>query len=86
MFSLATIQGWLATQGASLILGAAAKLILDLWTAYQNRKAQTDLAAAQAQLGQANSTIAAQQAELQAQADAPSTAADAIKRFEEGSA
>jgi len=83
---LATIAAWLASQGASLLLGAGVKLLTDLWNSYQANKAQQDLATAQAQLGQATTTIAAQQAELQAQADAPKDADDAIKRLEEGSA
>jgi hypothetical protein len=45
-----------------------------------------DLGHARAEVEQGNATIAAQQAELQAQADAPATADDAIRRLEEGSA
>jgi hypothetical protein len=81
-----TVTGWLATQGASLLLGALSKLILDAWTSYQNRKAQTDLAAAQAKVEQQGATIDAQQAELEAQANAPRTVDDAVRRLEEGSA
>jgi hypothetical protein len=82
----ATISAWLATQGASLVLGALSKLALDAWNSYQANEANQDLATATTQLGQANATIDAQQAELQAQADAPKTSADAIQRLKEGSA
>jgi hypothetical protein len=51
--------------------------------AEQNAK---DLGAAEARIEQQGTTIDAQQAELQAQADAPKSADDAIKRLEEGSA
>jgi arginine exporter protein ArgO len=47
---------------------------------------QQDLGAAQARNEQAQATIAAQQSELQAQADAPQSVDDAIKRLEDGSA
>ncbi|MGY3690182.1 hypothetical protein [Bradyrhizobium erythrophlei] len=49
----------------------------------QNAK---DLGAAQATVQQQNATIDAQQAELEAQANAPKSVDDAIKRLEEGSA
>lgn len=54
----------------------------------RKRSEQTaqDLGAARATIDQQNRTIAAQDAELAAQADAPRTAADAIARLEEGSA
>jgi hypothetical protein len=45
-----------------------------------------DLGAAEANLGTARATIDAQQAELQAQADAPTTVDEALKRLEDGSA
>lgn len=45
-----------------------------------------DLGRAQAQVEQGKDTIAAQQAELEAQANAPQTVDDAIARLEDGSA
>jgi arginine exporter protein ArgO len=45
-----------------------------------------DLGAAQARNEQSQATIAAQDAELQAEVDAPQSVDDAIKRLEEGSA
>ena len=45
-----------------------------------------DLGRAQAQVEQGNATITVQQAELDAQANAPATVDDAITRLEEGSA
>lgn len=44
------------------------------------------LGRAEAQVEQGNATIQVQQAELQAQADAPQTVDEALKRLEEGSA
>jgi hypothetical protein len=82
----ATISAWLASQGVSMLLGWVGSLLLQFWEKYQTQKNTTDLATAQAQVGQANATIAAQQAELQAQADAPSAADEAIKRLKDGSA
>ncbi|MGY3366202.1 hypothetical protein ACVWZL_003327 [Bradyrhizobium sp. GM2.4] len=70
---LTAITAWLADQGAGLILGALSKLALDAWNSYQANQAQRDLAKAQVQLDQGNATIAAQQAELQAQEDAPAS-------------
>ena len=63
--------------------GTALNNYLAAQRADQNAK---DLGAAEAKLDTANSTIAAQQAELQAQADAPKGVSDALKRLEEGSA
>lgn len=83
---LSSLTGWLATQGASLILGALIKLLLDAWATYQADRAQRNLATVQAQLRQAAAVIAAQRAELQAQADAPRGTDEAIRRLEEGSA
>ena len=86
MFSLSAIGAWLASNGASLLLGAASKLLLDWYDKYTANKNTSDLAAANAKISNQQATIDAQQAELQAQADAPQTAADAIKRLKEGSA
>jgi hypothetical protein len=83
---LSAIAAWFAGQGAGLVLGALAKLALDAWNSYQASQALKDLGAAQAQVEQGNATIAAQQAELQAQADGPKTVDDAVRRLEEGSA
>jgi uncharacterized membrane protein len=82
----AAFSAWLASQGASLLLGALSRLLLDAWRSYRADVARRDLAAVRTQLAQAQTTIAAQQAQLQAQADAPRTAGDAIERLEEGSA
>ncbi|OKO83373.1 hypothetical protein AC629_22790 [Bradyrhizobium sp. NAS80.1] len=49
-------------------------------------QAAQDLGAARATIDQQSRTIAAQGAELEAQADAPRSASDAIARLEEGSA
>lgn len=82
----ATISAWLASQGASLLLGWLAQFLLSAWDKYTANKNTSDLATATATIDSQQATIDAQQAELQAQADAPQTAADAIKRLKEGSA
>ena len=86
MFSLSAIGAWLASNGASLVLGALSKLFLDWYDKYTANKNTSDLATATATIDSQQATIDAQQAELQAQADAPQSAADAIKRLKEGSA
>lgn len=83
---LSAISAWLASQGASLLLGALVRFAEDTFNSYLAAKAQRDLATARAESDQANATIAAQQAELQAQADAPKTVDAALKRFEDGTA
>lgn len=80
------IAAWLAKEGAGLLLGALAKFALDAWNSYRGDQALRDLGRAEAQVEQGKGTIAAQQAELQAQADAPRSADDAIRRLEDGSA
>lgn len=83
---LSAIAAWFAKEGAGLVLGALAKLLLDAWQSYRDDQALKDLGRAQAESEQGRGTIAAQQAELQAQADAPRSVNDAIRRLEEGSA
>jgi hypothetical protein len=83
---LSAIPAWLASQGAALVLGWLGRFLLDVWERYRAQKADSDLATARARLAQAEAVIAAQQAELQAQAAAPRTVGDAIARLEEGSA
>lgn len=82
----ATITAWLASQGASLLLGWLSQFLLSAWDKYTANKNTSDLATATATIDSQQATIDAQQAELQAQADAPQSAADAIKRLKEGSA
>lgn len=86
MFSLSAIGTWLASNGASLVLGAPSKLFLDWYDKYTANKNTSDLATATATISNQQATIDAQQAELQAQADAPKSAANAIERLREGSA
>lgn len=83
---MATISAWLASQGASLVLGWLGAFLLDVWDRYQARQDNADLASSKAELEQAKAVIAAQQAELEALADAPSTVGEAVARLEEGSA
>ena len=82
----ATLSTWLAKEGVALLLGALSKLALDAFNSWKADKTLRDLGRAEAELGQANSTIDAQAAELEAQANAPRTEDEAIRRLEEGSA
>ena len=69
-----------------MLLGAVSKLALDAFNSWQADKALRELGRAEAELDQANKTIEAQEAELEAQANAPRTEDDAIRRLEDGSA
>jgi hypothetical protein len=88
MATLATISAWLAIFQPFLnaFFDAFGKSLTDYLGQQQADQNAKDLGAARAQVDQSNATIAAQQAELQAQADAPATVDDAVKRLEEGSA
>lgn len=68
------------------LFSAFGRSINDRISASQADRNARDLGAAGAKIEQQNATIDAQQAELQAQADAPRSADEAIKRLEEGSA
>ncbi|MCH2222854.1 MAG: hypothetical protein MK097_21410 [Dechloromonas sp.] len=68
------------------LFSAFGRSINDRISASQANRNARDLGAAEAKVEQQNATIVAQQAELQAQADAPKSAEEAIKRLEEGSA
>ena len=60
---------------------------LNDWLASKRaEQAQHDLGAAEANLGTAKNTIAVQEAEMQAQKDAPQTVDDAVGRLLDGSA
>lgn len=83
---LSAITAWFAKEGAGLVLGALSKFALDAWNSYRGEKALRELGRVQAEAEQGRATIAAQEAELQAQADAPRSADEAIRRLEEGSA
>lgn len=83
---LSAIPAWLASQGAGLVLGWLGRFLLDVWERYRAQRDNAELAAARARLGQAGTVIAAQQAELEAQAAAPRTVGEAVARLEEGSA
>ncbi len=83
---LSAVPAWLASQGAGLVLGWLGRFLLDVWERTQAQRDNADLAATRAQLRQVEAVIAAQQAELAAQAAAPRTTPEAIARLEEGSA
>lgn len=83
---LSTIGAWFATQGAGLVLGALAKLIVDGWNSYQANKALRDLGRVTAERDQESAARQATERELEASQNAPQSADDAIKRLEEGSA
>lgn len=65
---------------------AFGRSVNDRISANQANQNARDLGSAEARIEQQNATIDAQQAELQAQADAPTSVDDAIKRLEESSA
>ncbi len=85
---------WLAKHGLLAVVAPILEVFLKSLGATFNanqaakraERTSQDLGAARAHVEQGNATIAAQQAELQAQADAPRSADDAIRRLEEGSA
>lgn len=83
---LSALSAWLASQGAGLVLGWLGRFLLDVWERTRMQQNNADLAATRALLQQAEAVIAAQQAELRAQATAPRTISEAIVRLEEGSA
>lgn len=83
---LAAIGGWLVTGGVSLLLGWLTQSLLSYLRQREASQNTTDLASTKAELDQAQKTIAAQQAELEAQANAPASVTDAIKRLEDGTA
>jgi hypothetical protein len=83
---MSAVAAWFAKEGVGLLLGALAKFALDAWNSYRGDQALRELGRAQAEAEQGRATIAAQEAELQAQADAPRSSDDAIRRLEDGSA
>lgn len=83
---LSAVPAWLASQGAALALGWLGRFLLDLWDRRRAQRDNAELAATRVRLGRAEAVIAAQQAELEAQAAAPRTVDDALARLEEGSA
>lgn len=80
---LSTIGTWLATQGASLILGALAKLALDAFTSWQNDKTLREAGRLEAERDQA-AEGARVQGELAQQATVVVSQDDAIARLERG--
>jgi hypothetical protein len=68
------------------LLNALGRTLTDYIAGARADKNAQELGRAEAQNKQSQATITAQQAELQAQADAPQDAEDAIKRLEDGTA
>ena len=68
------------------LFNAFGKSLNDFFDRQRAARNAEALGRAGAQLDQAGATIAAQQAELEAQANAPRTVDEALKRLEEGSA
>jgi hypothetical protein len=83
---LSAVTAWFAKEGVGLLLGALAKLALDAFSAYRSDQALRELGRAEARADQGEATIAAQEAELQAQANAPRSTDEAIRRLDDGSA
>jgi hypothetical protein len=86
MAILATLGTWLASYGLGALLKFASDALGNYLAQRQADQNAKDLGAAQAENQRAQATIEAQQSELQAQADAPQSVDEAIKRLEEGSA
>lgn len=88
MFSATTLATILTILRPLLepLLNAMGRTLNDYIAGARADKNAQELGEKKAQLDTAKNTIDAQQAELQAQADAPKDAAEAIKRLEEGSA
>ncbi len=82
---LSTVAGWLASTGASLILGWVAALIKDLIDDRRNRQALERAATAERDAAQAKET-ARIQAELADQAAKRLEPDQAISRLEDGTA
>lgn len=83
---MATFTAWLASQGASLLLGFLANVILSALQAWQADKTTSDLGRVTAERDQARVGLEVKDAELDALASAPADAGTAIARLEEGSA
>lgn len=83
---MSAIAAWFAKEGAGLLLGFLGKFLLDMMAERRADQAQRDLGRVEAQRDQAENTIAAQQAELDALANAPQDNDEAARRLEAGSA
>jgi hypothetical protein len=83
---LSAIAAWFASEGAALVLGALAKLVLDGFNSYQGNKAMRELGRITAERDQETATRQATQRQLEASINAPQTVDDAISRLEDGSA
>lgn len=88
MFSAGTLATLLTILRPLLepLLNALGRTLNDYVAGARADKNAQELGRTQAQLDTATNTIDAQQAELQAQANAPKYVDDAIKRLEDGSA
>ena len=86
--TLATIGSWLGFFQPLLeaFFNAFGRSLNDYLAGQRSDQNAKDLGAAEAKNQQQEATIEAQQAELDAQANAPKTVDDAVKRLEEGSA
>lgn len=80
------LMTWLASQGASLILGFVAQVITSTYQTWQSNKTASDLGKVTAERDQAQAANATKDAELNALANAPKDVDDALKRLDEGSA
>jgi len=83
---IAAIGVWLASQGASLLLGFAAQVISSTFQSWQANKTASDLGRVTAERDQAAAAGKAKDDELSALANAPASIDDAAKRLEQGSA
>lgn len=83
---LATVAAWLASQGASLLLGFLANVVTTAIKNWQDNKNATQLGQVTVERDQATAAWKAVQAELEASKAAPVTVDDTAKRLEAGTA
>lgn len=88
MFTATGIASWLTIFQPLLtaVFNAFGRSLNDYFAQQRANQDAKDLGSAETKIEQQNVTIDAQQAEIEAQANAPQTISDAVKRLTEGSA
>ncbi len=83
---MATVAAWLATQGASLLLGFLANVIKDWWTTYSANQAQLNLGRVTSERDQAVAGNEARDRMLNATVAAPRDVDEAAALLDKGGA
>jgi hypothetical protein len=83
---MSTFMAWLASQGASLLLGALAQVVTSAIQAWQQSNAQSELGRITAERDQALAANKAKDAELYALRNAPTNVDEAAARLDAGTA